>query len=414
MPLFVASSAVLLLNFARIPSGVKAMPRTTGSDSALLSSGQAVGAALAATVGTGNIVGSVQAISMGGPGAIFWMWMAALIGMPVKAGEIFWGQRMGGATGYIRNTLGLIPARLYAIFALCNVLLLGNMTQMNAAASLLCAKGAFSSWEPLLLCSLLLTLLTAVLLHGGLGKLGSFCSWIVFFMAAVYVLGSAGVLFLNRTRIPGVFRLIVGCALQPRAIFGAGTGLAFRNACQWGLRRGSFSNEAGLGTAANIHAYAKEADPRRCMIMGLLEVGLDTLILCTLSAAAVLCSTVPIPYGTLPGAELMRSAFSVSYGKLCASVLMSFCMLFFAMSTVLGSYVSGLRCAKALGMGIVPFRRLFLLCGFLGALLPLRLVWTCSDAINLLMAFPNLTALLIITRSSRSFLTDNSPGFPEI
>lgn len=365
-----------------------------------LSDWQAAGAALAATVGTGNIVGTAQAIAMGGPGAVFWMWAAALLGMPVKAAEILLGQRLGGAAGYIRKALGQMPAMLYALFAFGNVLILGNMVQMNTAASLVMIPDSSRFSLTGLTAGLVLTSLIALCLRTGLRGVSTACVKILLVMAGLYLVSCAAALCLHARQIAPAFRLILRCAMRPRAIGGAAAGLVARRASLWGLRRGALSNEAGLGTAANIHAYTAQADPRRNALWGLAEVFLDTL-LCTCSALVILSASVPIPYGSMPGSELVGLTLTASFGERPAIWLLVPCLGSFAISTVLGSYISGHRCAVFLGIDERIYRTVFLCCAVLGPILPLRLVWSWADAVNILMALPNLLSLLLLSRRER-------------
>ena len=366
--------------------------------SGTLSAGQAVGAALAATVGTGNIVGTAQAIAMGGPGAVFWMWAAALLGMPVKAAEIMIGQRMGGAMAYIRRALGLIPAWIYGLLALGNVLILGNMAQVNAAASLFRNPFEKGGILPGFLVSLMLTTLIMLSLRKGISGVSTFCVRIVFAMAGLYMATCTFALTLHARQILPAFRLILRCALQPKAIGGAAAGLFARNACIWGLKRGAFSNESGLGTAANIHAYTAEADPTRNALFGVMEVFVDTILLCTLSAIVILSAGISIPYGSLPGSELMLQALAASFGDGTARWLLGLCLGSFALSTILGSYIVGHRCAASLGIEEAFYRSVFMICTALGPILPLRLIWKSADLVNVLMALPNMLALLLLAR----------------
>lgn len=408
LPLFSACSAVWARRFFSMRKGIHRETRLESKSARTISAGQAAGATLAATIGTGNIVGTAQAIAMGGPGAVFWMWAAALLGMPVKAAEILMGQRMGGAMGYIRRTLGAIPARVYSLLALCNVLILGNMAQMNTAASL--SKGAEPSGIPVsrLTSSILLIALISLCLKKGIGGISTVCVKIVFVMAGLYLTAGAAALTLHAGQILPAFRLILLCAMQPRAIFGAAAGLLARRACLWGLKRGGFSNEAGLGTAANIHAYTTEADPLRNVLWGVVEVFTDT-VLCTISALVILTASVPIFYGIMPGSELLLRALSGSFGERYALCLLMLCLGSFALSTVMGTYISGLRCADSLGMEERRYHLLFLFCAGLGSVLPLHWIWRAADGVNVLMALPNLLALFLLGKQNE----EEKGGFPE-
>ena len=397
LPLFAACAAAWVRPLLTMKKG-KGRSASSGQKApGTLSPGQAAGAALAATIGTGNIVGTAQAIAMGGPGAVFWMWAAALLAMPVKAAEILMGQRMGGAMGYIRRALGPFPAKSYTLLALGNVLILGNMTQMNTASSLF-GNVDFPAAD--LAVPLMLTALIAICLQKGIDGVGRLCMKLIFVMAGLYLAACAAGLFMHARRISPAFRLIFRCALHPRAAGGAASGLLAREACLWGLKRGAFSNEAGLGTAANIHAYTGETDPVRNALLGAAEVFADTL-LCTLTALVLLTAAVPIPDGSLPGSELAGQALAESFGKRASVWLLALCLGSFALSTVLGSYIVGHRCADSLGIGVRVYRSVFLGCSALGSLLPLRWIWLSADTVNVLMALPNLLALLLLSGGER-------------
>ena len=339
---------------------------------------------------------------MGGPGAVFWLWCAALLGCAVKYAEIYQGQRFGGATGYIRHALGKLPARCYAGLTAVSALLVGNMAQMNGTVRALC--GAAGEREPLLhlLPALLLTALLFFQLRGGARVVGSVCAALVPLMSLLYLLVLGGALFLLREELPAVFRTILREAFRPRAPVGAAGGLALRQTILWGLRRGAFSNEAGLGSAANIHAEVRSPSPQLHALWGVFEVFTDTFVLCTLTALTILVSGAEIPRGTLPGPELLREALSGVFGGSFASLFLSAELALFGFSTVLGVYACARRCVLWLGgeRAEERYRRAYLLCALLGGLLPVGLVWELSDLVNLLLALPNLTALILLTGST--------------
>ncbi len=398
LPLFSVCALVWIRPFLRIGRGSDGRIRRNDKAPGTLSTGQAAGAALAATVGTGNIVGTAQAIALGGPGAVFWMWAATLLAIPVKAAEILLGQRFGGAMGYIRRALGTLPAGIYAVLALGNVLILGNMVQMNTVVSIFRDPDPEGAGFAGMTAALLLTVLMALCLQRGIGVVSAACVKLVGLMAGLYLAVCSAALILHAGQILPAFRLILNCALRPAAIGGAAIGLYVRSAFVWGLSRGAFSNEAGLGTAANIHAYTEETDPKRNALLGVAEVVVDTLLLCTVSAMVILTSATPIPYGTMPGSELMGQALAASFGEQAGQWLLGCCLGSFALSTVLGSYISGHRCADWLGIEERLYRPLFLGCTLLGPVLPLRWIWHAADTVNVLMALPNLLALTLLGR----------------
>lgn len=398
LPLFALCALALL---PRLPAMLKRRERRREGDrepSCALRPSQAAGTVLAATVGTGNIVGTAQAIAMGGPGAVFWMWVAALLGCAVKAGEIYFGSAYGGAMQYIRSALGRLPAALFAALALLSTLLVGNMAQINA--SVIALDGAFfhfSGPSRAVLC-LGVTALTGLCLCGGISSAGKVCAAVIPPITLFYVLGAVRVLYANSAEILPALRRIVLDAFSTRAALGAAAGLGVREALLWGLRRGAFSNEAGLGSAANIHACTGSADPAVNARWGLAEVFADTLGICTLSALTLLCSGVKLPYGALPGPELMGAALASAWGTGGAALFLAFALFAFGFSTVLGCYVSGQRCASWLGLEEKRFRLLYLLCCLMGGLIPLDLIWRCADAVNVLLAAPNLLSLLLLSR----------------
>ena len=399
-PLFLLCAILLLPGFLRLLKKCREVPAPdTESSKRKLNSLEAVSTTLAATVGTGNIIGTGQAIAMGGPGAVFWMWAAALLGCCVKCAEIWFGQQEGrGAVGTIRSTLGKQVSAFYAFLAVLSTLFVGNMAQMNTVVSSLGLNQSSRPGSRFVLGSLLVIFL-AFAVYRGVSALGKLCSYVVPSMTAVYLGASALFLFENRGALPCSLRLVFSSALRPGAMLGACCGMTVRNAILWGFRRGVFSNEAGLGTAGTIHSLVDAAHPDRHALSGIWEVGVDTLLLCTVSALTLLCSGALIPYGTLPGAELWLRVFSRTSSFMAFTPIFGFCLIIFAVSTVLGCYVSGSLCAGAIGIGEDPFRLLFLLCAALGCVLPTDLIWLASDLINVLMATPNLLSMILLAPS---------------
>ena len=371
-----------------------------------LSPSQAANTALAATVGTGNIIGTAQAIAMGGPGAVFWLWTAAGLGMTIKYAEILHGlQDQGGAMGYIRAVLGRAPAGFYALLAVFSALIVGNMAQMNGALGAICH--AIGHEYPVLRPGLgvILVSLVGISIKGGAGRVGQIMERLIPVMTLSYLLVTSAVMIVFHSRILVVIRLIVKEAFHPRAISGAALGKTI----QWGLRRGSFSNEAGLGTAANIHAFVQTDRAPIHALWGILEVFTDTLVLCTATALAILCSGAPIPYGRLPGAELLEGALAAILGAGPAGIYVAAALLLFGISTVIGVYVSAYRCFRWLcgnkGEGV--FQTIYLLFAFLGCILPLELIWRASDWLNVLMACPNLLSLFILAPQTGKIVRDS-------
>ncbi len=399
-PLFLLCACLLLPGLFRLLARRKDAASGKGDlPPAKLSSLQAFSTTLAATVGTGNIIGTGQAIAMGGPGAVFWMWAAGLLGCCVKCAEIWFGQRSGpGAPGMIAAALGSRVSLFYAFIAVLSTLFVGNMTQMNTLVSALCFQPSSSPGSRTVL-SLLLLLILAFALYRGVSSLGKLCSYMVPFMTLLYLAASAIILLENRGAVASSLCLIAASAVNPRAVLGGCCGMTVRKALLWGFRRGVFSNEAGLGTAGTIHSLTEADRPDRQALLGIWEVGLDTLLLCTVSALTLLCSGSDIPYGTLPGAELWLQVFSRSpVGRSLAPIL-RLCLFFFGFSTVLGCFVPGVLCARWNGIGERCFRFLYLFCAALGCFLPTDLIWQSSDLINVLMGAPNLLSLILLAPS---------------
>ena len=223
---------------------------------------QAASTALAATVGTGNIIGTAQAVAMGGPGAVFWLWAAALLGMTIKYAEILQGLRFqNGAMGYISAALGRFPAGVYALLAAVSALTVGNMAQMNGAVQALCRVMGHEEMSLRLILGVVLTAMIGLGIRGGAGHVGRLMERLIPMMTLSYLILTGAAIFAFRARLPGVLLRIASEAFHPRAVLGAAGGIGLRQTILWGLRRGSFSNEAGLGTAANIHAFAESEKP---------------------------------------------------------------------------------------------------------------------------------------------------------
>ena len=355
---------------------------------------QAACTALSASIGTGNIVGTAQALLMGGPGALLWLWIGAGLGMLVKYGEIVLCQRLGGPMAYIRRALGKGSARAYGLLALFSAFCMGDLAQANGLASALTeALGQFipmsanlGLWLRIGL-GLSLGALIWYLLRGGAGAVGRTAEQLVPVMGLAYLGMGAWVLIRCGRRLPGVLRTILELGLEPRAMAGA---------MLWGLRRGVFSNEAGLGSAALAHGCLQARDPETHGLWGVFEVTADTLI-CTVTGLVILCSPVVQPYGSLPGAEALARALSCFFDPALAGLLVALSLLLFGFSTILGASVFAASCLGSL-CGRVPalFVPVWSICVLLGAVLPTGAVFSAADTVNVLMALPNLTALFLL------------------
>jgi len=370
---------------------------------------QALCTALAATVGTGNIAGVAGAVAIGGPGAIFWMWVCALIGMATKFAEATLsvryrvrenGEFRGGPMYMITRGLGSRwkwLAGCYAFFGIVAAFGVGNATQINAVITgLRQAVTAFGGtpegWMDLG-AGLVLAVLVALLLSGGAVRIGRAAERLVPFAAVAYLLLCLLVLVARFQAIPAAFSAIIRGAWTPGAVSGGLIGSALTT-LRVGVSRGVFTNEAGMGTAGIAHAGADVAHPVDQGLMGIMEVFLDTVVICTMTALVILVSGAPIPYGTDPGAALTAEAFSAVCGP-WTTVFITGALCCFAFATVLGWGLYGIRCAQFLFGASSPRFFVFFqaLAVVLGAVLNTGTVWLLSETVNGLMAIPNLIAL---------------------
>lgn len=378
---------------------------------------QAVCTALAATVGTGNIAGVAGAIAIGGPGAIFWMWISALLGMCTKFSEVTLavhfreknqhGDWTGGPMYYIKNGLGPKWRWMAALFALLGVLTVfgtGNATQVNTITSavntalLSChVIDASSVSVSSLIIGIIIAVLVALILLGGIKRIGRVAEMLVPFMALLYIILALGVIFLNIDRVPGVFASIFEGAFSPASVTGGVVGSFFLS-MQKGVARGIFSNEAGLGTGSIAHATADTDHPVKQGFFGIFEVFADTIIICTMTALVILCSGVPVSYGTDAGAELTINGFIATYGN-WVSIFTAVALCCFAFSTILGWGLYGTRCIEFLfGTWInKPFMVVYSLVAVIGATADLGLLWSVAETFNGLMSIPNLIALFLLS-----------------
>ena len=384
-----------------------------------VSSFQALCTALAATVGTGNLVGVAGAICLGGPGAIFWMWVCAFFGMATKYSEAALAVRCRVKTpdGYAGGPMytmayGLGPrfrplAKAYSVFGILAAFGVGNAAQINAVVT--GVNGAVSrfgggpSLSGNLLMGLILAVLAGFLLFGGAKRIGAAAELLVPVAAGCYILLCIGVLLVFRRRIPAAFGQILAGAFCPRAVTGGVLGSAFQALCV-GCRRGVFTNEAGMGTASIAHACA-QAEPAEQGLMGMVEVFLDTIVICTLTALVILVSGVSIPYGVDVGGELTTAAFSQVYGD-GASLFLAAALILFAIATILGWGLYGSRCAQFLFGGWKGFAAAQTAMVVLGAVLDTETVWQLSEIANGLMAIPNLICLAALTGELRRITKD--------
>ncbi len=379
---------------------------------------QAVCTALAATVGTGNIAGVAGAIAIGGPGAVFWMWCSAILGMCTKFSEVALavhfrergatGELVGGPMYYIKNGLGKHwqwLAVLYSLFGVLTVFGTGNATQVNTIIAAIDApllqfgvlEGTGLNTLNLII-GVAVAMLVAMVLLGGIKRIGSVSEKLVPFMALFYVVLALGVVILRIKSLPSVLEAIVTGAFQPKAVTGGIVGSMFLS-MKKGVSRGIFSNEAGLGTGSIAHACADTQEPVKQGLFGIFEVFADTIVICTLTALVILCSGVPVDYGVAAGAELTISGFTSTFGS-WASIFTAIALCCFAFSTIIGWGLYGSRCVEYLFHSAKPVRPFLVVYSFvsiLGATLDLGLLWSIADTFNGLMAIPNLIALLLLS-----------------
>ena len=374
-----------------------------------VSSFQALCTALAATVGTGNLVGVAGALSIGGPGAIFWMWVCAFLGMATKFAEATLAVRyrekagaeyLGGPMYMIRNGLGmrwLWLGSVYSFFGVVAAFGVGNATQINAVVtgvneSIKVFGGRESTFGNLAM-GVVLAFVIAAMLLGGARRIGAVAEKLVPFASAAYLMLGFGVLLLRMEAIPEALRSILVGAFSPGAVTGGMVGSALC-ALRIGVSRGVFTNEAGMGTASIAHAGANVSHPAQQGLMGIMEVFLDTIVICSMTALVILVSGVNVGYGEDTGATLTVEAFSSVYGD-WVSLFLAGALCCFAFATVLGWGLYGARCAQFLfGAGVWKrFVWLQAAAVVLGAVLNTRTVWLLSETVNGLMAIPNLIAL---------------------
>lgn len=378
---------------------------------------QAVCTALAATVGTGNIAGVAGAIAIGGPGAVFWMWISALLGMCTKFAEVTLavhfrernahGDLVGGPMYYIKNGLSKKwhwLAVLFSIFGVLTVFGTGNATQVNTITTAI--NSALLNFHIIdqdsvstsnLILGILIAVVVGLVLLGGIKRIGSVTEKLVPFMALFYIILALCVVVMNYQSIPAVFASIISGAFHPSAVTGGVVGSMFLS-MKKGVSRGIFSNEAGLGTGSIAHACADTKKPVKQGFFGIFEVFMDTIVICTLTALVVLCSGVPIQYGVDAGAELTIQGFIATYGS-WVSLFTAVAMCCFAFSTIIGWGLYGARCIEFLFSAkvIKPFMVVYSLVAILGATANLGLLWSIAETFNGLMAIPNLIAVFLLS-----------------
>lgn len=365
---------------------------------------QALMTAMSATVGTGNIAGVATAIFIGGPGAIFWMWITALFGMATKYAEAVLavkyretdddGRFVGGPMYYIKNGLGKKWHWLGFLFALFGTIAafgIGNMVQSNSVADALHSNFAVDTN----LTGIVIAGLAALVILGGIKRIGTVASKLVPIMAIFYITGSLIIIFANITEVPAALAIIVDSAFNGHAAVGGFTGATIMMAIQFGIARGIFSNEAGLGSAPIAHAAAQTNNPVRQGMVGMLGTFIDTIIICTMTALVIIIS------GAWTSGETGASLSSLAYASSLplGEYVITFGLVIFAFTTILGWSYYGERCAEFIfGTKIIlPYRLLWIAAVFIGASQKVNLIWILADVMNGFMAIPNLIALALLS-----------------
>lgn len=385
-----------------------------------MSSFQALATAIAAQVGTGNIAGAATALAIGGPGAIFWMWIAAFLGMATIYAEAIMAQKYkkvgadgevtGGPVYYIRaafsGTFGKVLAGIFAVLITLALGFMGNAVQSNSISAAFNTAFGVPQW----IMGIILALLALFVFLGGTERIAKITELIVPIMAAFYILGSLIVIIYNFKEIPYAFHAIIVGAFAPSSIVGGAAGATVKLALTKGVARGLFSNEAGMGSTPHAHAVAKVNHPVEQGFVAMIGVFIDTFVILNLTALVII-TTHSIPTGKT-GAELSQYAFSTLYGK-GGDIFIAICMFFFAFSTILGWYFFGQANIKYLfGVKAVKIYSVIVaVCVFLGSLAEVELVWTMQDTFNSLMVIPNILALFALSNVIKKVHDDYFQNF---
>lgn len=371
-----------------------------------MSSFQALATAIAAQVGTGNIAGAATAIAVGGPGAIFWMWISAFLGMSTIFAEAIMAQKFkqvsddgtvtGGPVYYIRGafkgTFGKVLAAIFAVLIIFALGFMGNAVQSNSIAA---------SWNtafgiPKIAMGIFVAVVSLFVFTGGMKRIAKVTELIVPIMAAFYIVGSLIVIFANVTAIPAAFHDIIVGAFKPAAVAGGAMGATLKLAVQKGVARGLFSNEAGMGSTPHAHAVAKVKHPVEQGFVAMIGVFIDTFVILNLTALVII--TTGSRTTGLTGAQLSQYAFSTLYGKF-GEIFIAICMLFFAFSTIIGWYFFGEANIRYLfgAKAVKIYSIIVCICVALGSLQEVELVWNMADCFNSMMVIPNAIALVALS-----------------
>lgn len=402
--------------FKAVFGNIKLNGEKAGKDG--MSSFQSLATAIAAQVGTGNLAGAATAMVMGGPGAIFWMWVSAIFGMATIFVEASLAQKYktvddsgevtGGPVYYIRaaykGTFGKVLAAIFAVLITLALGFFGNMVQANSIADAF--KGAFGI-NPVVV-GVIVAILSAFIFLGGVGRIASVTEKIVPIMAAFYIIGALVLIIMNAGMIPEAFRQIFVGAFNPEAALGGFAGVAVSKAIQFGVARGLFSNEAGMGSTPHAHAVAKVKHPCDQGMVAMMGVFIDTLIILNLTAFSVLCTGQLTEYNQpLSAAALTQAAFNSGFGSF-GSIFIAICMFFFAFSTIVGWYFFGEKNVRYLfgTKAVKPYAILVTIFIVIGSALKVELVWNLSDLFNSLMVIPNVLGLWALSGVAKELHTD--------
>ena len=378
-----------------------------------ISAFQAASTALGSTVGTGNIVGTAQAICLGGPGALFWLWVCALISMIVKYAEICL------AIYFRKNTPGCGPmdyieqglhskklALFYGFMAILSSLAMGNIVQVRSITdSFIAAANSFIPGPELnqsmarLAVGFFLAALTIGLISGGTKRIAKYAELLVPFMVLVFIAVSLAVIIRHISMLPEVIQTVIAEAFHPGSICAGVSGISTAQCIQWGLRRSAFSNEAGLGTSAIAHAASEAKSPAEQGLWGIFEVFADTIVICSCTSLCILCSGIEIPWGNITGSGLFLASLETVFGPKLSSFMLAVFIGLFAYTSIMGWAMYGSNCAEyVFGRGAAKiYHIIFILILILGSVLPLGSVWKIADLVNALMSVPNLIALVLLS-----------------
>ncbi len=395
---------------------------------------QAMTTALAGTVGTGNIAGVTGAIFIGGPGAVFWLWVSALVGMVTKYSEVVLAVRyrerneagdwVGGPMYYIKNGLGKSwtwLAYIFAFFGITASFGIGNTTQVDSIATAIgTAVSAFggdaSNTAFRIAIGVVVAVIVAFVIIGGIKRIGAVTERMVPAMAVIYIIAALVVVFGNIGQIGNVLGDIFRGAFNPSAVCGGAVGIAVMTTIQKGIARGVFSNEAGLGSAPIAHAATSETDPVKQGVYGIFEVFMDSIVICTLTSLALLMGLygqgAELAWGQGAGSEMVVQAFSGIFSGKVAAIIIAVGLSLFALSTVLSWALYGSRCCEFLFGKIakpatMAYKVIFCIVLIIGSTLGLDIVWDIGDALNGLMAIPNLIALLLLSGTTIKITKDH-------